>query len=115
VARPEPLDTPALRELTDVRDLSGAGSTACAVVADGAVYCWGAPLGPAPASREDHRAGDPPADLGAFAPRRVAGLPPAVQVSVGLRHACARTRRGRVFCWGDARCLVDEVRSTTGE
>lgn len=112
VARPTPVSTPALDALGPIRDLSGAGSTACAVLADGSIHCWGAPFSPEPSTREEadqELAAYLASPMPPFAPRRIEGVPPAVQVSVGRRHACARTGDGRVFCWGDPRCLAGEI------
>lgn len=107
--RPRPVPAPALDAWSNVRDLSAAGSQACAVLEDGSVHCWGMPYMPEVAEdRSDEEAlfeamlehsGHP------WTPRRIEGLPPAVQVSVGLRLACARTGDGRVFCWGAPECL----------
>jgi hypothetical protein len=35
-------------------------------------------------------------------PRRVAGIPPAVDLALGPKHGCALTAEGEVVCWGDA-------------
>jgi alpha-tubulin suppressor-like RCC1 family protein len=65
---------------------------ACALLATGAVRCWGinsyGQLG-------NGRRG--PASL---VPVRVKGLSGAVSVSGGMEHSCAVVRSGRVFCWG---------------
>ncbi|MDB4957441.1 MAG: Regulator of chromosome condensation repeat, partial [Myxococcales bacterium] len=35
-------------------------------------------------------------------PRAVSGVQSAVQVAVGLHHACAVVESGAVWCWGQA-------------
>lgn len=64
--------------------ISAGGSSTCAVTAtDGTVYCWGS-------------------DSATFvlSPRAVSFISTAVQVSVGLAHACARLSDGSLRCWG---------------
>jgi alpha-tubulin suppressor-like RCC1 family protein len=65
------------------------GETAsCAVVSDGAVWCWGrSPSAP---------------DQASFQPVQVAGVTNARQVAVGDHsdHACALDKSGAVYCWG---------------
>lgn len=117
VTRPSPEPTPAIASLGPVLDLSGAGSTACAVIEDGTVHCWGAPFSPEPRTpdaADEALAAYRSDPVPPFVPHRIEGLPPAVQVAVGLRHACARTRDGRVFCWGDPQCIVDQVPPSRG-
>jgi alpha-tubulin suppressor-like RCC1 family protein len=73
-------------------DVAGGDDYTCALLTDGAVYCWG-----------DLRSGPewdgvaewmppnlPPVDLGGA----------AVQISAASRHACAVLETGRVRCWG---------------
>lgn len=69
----------------------GFGAHACALLADGAVACWG--------SSSHGQLGD-----GAFSDRpvagAVAGLPAARAVSAGNGFTCAVTAAGEVWCWG---------------
>ncbi len=78
--------------LTGVRAVSMAGASSCALTADGQVFCWG--------SNTTGQGGAGPLGTGSAKPRRVEGLPPAVEVAVGGDHACARTATGQVRCWG---------------
>jgi alpha-tubulin suppressor-like RCC1 family protein len=81
-----------------VIDLAAGGTTTCAVLANGRVYCWG--------DNRSLQVGDPsgashdtpfliPSDWlnGSF--------DGVVQVTVGLAHACARKLDGTIWCWGD--------------
>ncbi len=107
VARPSRVQAPGLDALSAVSDLDGAGNTVCAVTADGQVYCWGQDLSAEPeesergAALEAYRA----RSVDPWTPRRIETLPSSiVQVSVANDHACARTRTGRIFCWGAVGC-----------
>ena len=65
--------------------------TACVVRRGGTVACWGSNYrGQLGTGRTGYL----------FGPQPVRGLTDAVQVTVGLRHACARTAHGGVACWG---------------
>lgn len=89
-----PKDTPqrAAEELISLGPAQEVGvnpGRACARLADGTVWCWGAePLG--------H--GEPG---GSAAPVRVLGIEGAISLAVGGQHTCAVDGEGRVFCWGD--------------
>jgi len=77
-----------------VVDVSAGGRSACAVIRDGAVLCWGA--------NESGQLGDGSL-LSRSLPVRVRNVSAAVGVAVGERHACAllSTPGGRVVrCWG---------------
>jgi alpha-tubulin suppressor-like RCC1 family protein len=77
--------------------LAGGYDSACAVVGDGDVACWGT----------GHR-GTPRAPYDASrAPLRVPGLGKVVELSAGQSSFCARVVDGTVWCWGD-RYLGDE-------
>lgn len=67
----------------------------CAVDHAGAVWCWG--------FGSSAQLGLPPVDSSVFRaePTRVAGLPPARDVSVGNYFSCALLEDGGVACWGD--------------
>ena len=71
----------------------GGASSACAVLAGGAVDCWGvvipAPTPPAPSSSSG-------------TPVPVSGIAGATSVGVGWNAACALLAGGTVDCWGDS-------------
>ena len=82
-------------EDTAVVDLSAAGDSACALLASGAVKCWG---------RNDYGQ----VGIGAFAnylpPTLAVSLgAPSIAVSAGSGHTCALLDTAQVKCWGDAR------------
>ena len=89
---------PLLPPRTDLAAVdSGTGSTACSVMSDGTVTCWGdnskGQLGNAllaPGSQ-------------ALLPIPVTGITDAVGVSIGVDHACATLGSGAVRCWGNNR------------
>lgn len=82
-------------DLTGCTDL-GVGDTVACAVCGGEAYCWG-----------DHRRGavgsGPITALPISVPRKVdveLDGDTFVQVVVGSGYACARTTRGRAYCWG---------------
>lgn len=81
--------------LTNVVHVSAGGGTTCAVLATGAVTCWG--------YNSVGQVGD-----GTFTsratPTAVVGISDAVAVSVGDDHVCAIRRTGRIWCWGGNMC-----------
>lgn len=74
------------------RFVGDAPGSACAVLAEGEVECWGSnafgQLGDGTTLDRSRRTG-------------VIGLGDIVQLSLGARHACAVTREGAALCWGD--------------
>jgi hypothetical protein len=87
--------------------LAAGGSAACALLADGTVWCWG----DGATARADADAAPDVAHLCHFphgdtaacvrTPERVAGITGAVEIAVSRgRFACARTAAGLVRCWG---------------
>lgn len=77
---------------TPVQLVAGARNT-CAVFQSGDVQCWGD-------NDDDQLGAQGPADRSRI-PVTITGLPGiAVQVAVGVRHACAMQSDGKVFCWG---------------
>jgi alpha-tubulin suppressor-like RCC1 family protein len=78
----------------DAIALSLGARHACALLAGGAVECWGG-----------NQAGQlgVPGIVASAAPVHVAGLGPAVSISAGALFTCAVTENGAVSCWGDDR------------
>ena len=72
-----------------IRTISGGGSHACLLRADGAVLCWG--------RNDDGQLGD-----GTRTPRSVPVrvLDDAIALAAGERHTCAVRAGGTVACWG---------------
>ncbi len=85
----------AVQGVTGAVQISAGGSygTACAVIDDGTIACWGSDvygkLGDGP---------EPSAPVGTVV--QVSGISTAVQVSVGGSNACALLQAGTVQCWG---------------
>ncbi|WP_435737197.1 hypothetical protein V5D56_00950 [Cellulosimicrobium sp. PMB13] len=87
-----------------VTDVAAGGGTACALTADGAVYCWG--------SNTDGQLGNPAVGIGGSTDTPVevdrSLLPEGVtftSVVVGASHACATASDDEVYCWGAGRTL----------
>jgi len=103
---PVPKDTPGVLPTPQVAKTTQLGfvqvdlnlATACGVTADGAAYCWGSnqQLQLGSSGPFQRCSGDDCSDT----PLRVTGIPEAVAVSVGARHACALARSGQAWCWG---------------
>ncbi len=78
----------------DVSAISAGGLHSC-LLADGAVYCWGAndahQMGNARGGEQDDRA---------LRPVRVLDIDGIQQIAAGGRHTCALAADGQVFCWG---------------
>ena len=76
---------------------SGTGSTACSVMSDGTVTCWG--------DNSNGQLGNALLAPGsqALLPIPVTGITDAVGVSIGVDHACATLGSGAVRCWGNNR------------
>lgn len=68
---------------------------ACAVLADGRVFCWGDRL----YGRLGHGNGEAGTELTPVE-ARLSGLAPAVEVSAGGASTCARLDDGSIYCWG---------------
>lgn len=87
----DPLDVPGLG--SGVVSIRASGTFACALRADGTVWCWGqnssGQLGDGTRSAQE-------------GPVQVTGLAAARQISVGAAHACAVTTSDALFCWGDS-------------
>ncbi|HUA12238.1 MAG TPA: hypothetical protein VMA83_09555 [Solirubrobacteraceae bacterium] len=81
---------------------------ACAVLADGKVYCWG----------EDSfgQLGNGKVEEDVLRPTEVTGVEHATQVSVGQHDACAVLSDGHVDCWGEnARGQVGDEMKENGD
>jgi alpha-tubulin suppressor-like RCC1 family protein len=74
-------------------DIAAGSRSTCAVGDQGAVYCWG--------YNADGRLGDG-TTTDRFTPGPLVPAPsrPAVQVTVGVQHACALLDDGTMGCWG---------------
>lgn len=68
-------------------------SHSCALLADATLRCWGSNLA--------GQVGDGSFEIRRLTPSPVTGLSGVEQVVAGGTHTCARTRDGRLFCWGD--------------
>ena len=78
--------------LEGVVNLSATGNTACAVLGDGTIRCWG--------NNPGGVLGDG-TTMDRWDPVTVPGITSATSVSVGGMHACARLAAGGVVCWGN--------------
>jgi len=72
--------------------IAAGGEHTCALIAAGAVYCWG---NNASGQLNGAVSGDIPSPI----PVNVGG--PAVQIAAGAAHTCALLQNGQVRCWGD--------------
>lgn len=75
--------------LPPVVDVNSAGSTSCALTADGDVFCWGQdPFDSSGTSKKELN--------------KVEGLPKAAQISSAFKTSCILSVDNEVYCWGDA-------------
>ncbi len=79
--------------ITTAIQVSAGDEHSCAVLASGAVQCWG--------NRDKGRLGGGNTSGNAATPEAVTGLTTATQVSAGNAHTCAVLRDGTARCWGD--------------
>lgn len=87
----QPVDVSGLN--SGVITVAGGGSHTCALLAGGAVKCWGA--------NGSGQLGAGAADPALATPVDVVGLPaPAASLALGNRHTCAQLVDGRFWCWG---------------
>ena len=84
-----PMTVPGLR--APAVAVSVGASTACALLNDQTVQCWGE-------GRRGQLGNN--AAFGSEVPVDVSGIIDAVAVSVGYVHACALSKTGSVRCWG---------------
>lgn len=87
----------AVLSLSDAVELSLGAGSACVRRASGSVVCWG---------RDSvGQLGDGAIGPDTTAPNLsspVSGITDALQITVGIDHACARRASGQVVCWGNA-------------
>ncbi|MCC6621924.1 MAG: hypothetical protein IT385_11750 [Deltaproteobacteria bacterium] len=79
------------RVIDRARGLAAGDHHTCAIVEDGALWCWG--------DNVFGQCGGPPSDV-VTRPRRVSDLPPVVQVVANDAATCALDHDGRVWCFG---------------
>ena len=87
---PAPASPPA-RAPHEAAQLAIGASSACAVLVDGTVQCWG--------DNTYGQLGDGTREA-RLTPVAVTGLTAVVEVDIGDAHACARKADGSVWCWG---------------
>jgi alpha-tubulin suppressor-like RCC1 family protein len=82
-----------------VRELASGDAATCAILASGAVTCWGSGEHGELGHGNTETIGDDetPASAGSV---NVGG--PVISIAVGFRHVCATLQSGRVRCWGRA-------------
>lgn len=73
-------------------DVTAGRDYACALAADGTVWCWGV--------NDAGQLGRGTLTTRETTPARVANLTTVTQVSAGSDHTCARLANGSVRCWG---------------
>lgn len=87
--------------LAEVTSVSLAGNNACATIADGGVWCWGAPT--LINAGRDPDAGPP--TVGSALPTRLDLVPPSSKVTLGgadgYATGCVATHAGITYCWGN--------------
>ncbi|WAS95869.1 DUF4215 domain-containing protein [Nannocystis punicea] len=79
------------------RQVAHGGNHGCALLTGGRVKCWG--QGDLLGNGDGASRGSKPSDMGANLPFTELGGP-ALELSVGANHACARLAGGGVKCWG---------------
>jgi alpha-tubulin suppressor-like RCC1 family protein len=82
-----------------VTDVAAGTNFGCAVLSDATVICWG--LNDAVQTGQPLQGGASCGGLPCRLPTRVAGITDAVHVAAGATSACAITKAGDVYCWGD--------------
>lgn len=85
--------TVAISTLNNIMAIAAGEDSACALKADGTVWCWG-----------DNHSGqlgtNVSTSLFSINAVKVSGISTAVGISVGLYSACASLSSGKVLCWG---------------
>lgn len=100
--------------IDDALSLGAGPGTACAIRQDGTVWCWGYRVNGILGDGDGTRRLTSP-QYSAL-PVQVPDVVGAVQVDVGNESACALTRDGSVYCWGDGGWGIhgDAVKGTVG-
>ncbi len=96
-ARPRPGPVLGITDAIDV--VAGGFGAVCATRSSGLISCWGY-------GQERQLTGDGSGGSRSV-PIDVVGVSDAVQVGIGLYHACARRRSGEIACWGNDNFLSD--------
>jgi len=98
---PEYLTPQLVRGLPPSGSVNAAGlstPSTCALTRGGDVYCWG--------ENEAGQLGSPATPEPLSFPKRVEGLPPARQLTIGI-PSCILSVDGETYCWGDGCPLAD--------
>jgi len=82
----------AVSGVSGATQIATGSSHSCAVVAGGAVECWG--------DNGSGQLGDNGGSAESGIPVVVSGMSGATQIAAGLRHTCALVAGGGVECWG---------------
>jgi len=80
-------------DVDDIVDIQSGGAHSCVVEAAGTIQCWGFRNG-------DGELGNGTMEM-SLEPVDVLGLEDVTEISAGAFFNCARTRSGRLACWGD--------------
>ncbi len=83
--------------LSDVTSVDVGGANGCVTIADGGVFCWGAPALVGAGVDAD---GGPPL-FDPMLPTRQDLVPSAMRVAVGDETACVTSAAGKMVCWGN--------------
>ena len=76
------------------------GESACAILANGRVACWGRNDQGQAGSERSVRESGCLAEACEMSPRLIRSIGQVVGLSVGGEHACAVTATGHLYCWG---------------
>jgi len=92
----------------NIVQLRAGGNTTCARTSAGAVWCWG--------DNSSGQAGNGQVTGMQTTPHQVSGITNAVDIAVGLDHACAALSTGGAVCWGSNghRQLGDNTATNSG-